>query len=376
MNALVEQAQAFIPTLQQKAGETERQGKVSPEIVSALRDKGLLNLLSPARHGGGETDFTTAFQVAATLARGCMSTGWVATVGNVHNWMATGLTQECQTAYFADENVFSSASFAPTGTAKMTADGFVANGTWGFLSGVDHAQWAFVTAIVSESIDGRNPGPWFLMVPVADIKVHDDSWHVTGMAGTGSKSVTLADTFVPLERAVELAEFMAGRGPGVGSHEGNLYGAPFRPVLVAVLAAPILGAAQAAVEHFTEYTRKRVVKMTGGQQAQDAMSQATVAEVSATVHAAQLILQAIFNRLDDPAPLSPEEQAQIPRDTSYAVKLLVEAVNKIIANAGGTAAQLDNPLQRIWRDVQVASNHAAVNFSTNMQSWGASVLTK
>jgi alkylation response protein AidB-like acyl-CoA dehydrogenase len=169
---------------------------------------------------------------------------------------------------------------------------------------------------------------------------------------------------------------MAGRGPGVGSHDGNLYGAPFRPVLVAVLAAPILGAAQAAVEHFTEYTRRRVVKMTGGQQAQDAMSQAVVAEVSATVHAAELILQAIFNRLDDPVPLSPEAQAQIPRDTSYAVKLLVDAVNKIIANAGGTAAQLDNPLQRIWRDVQVASNHAAVNFSTNMQSWGASVLTK
>ena len=375
MNSLVKEAQSFIPTLQQQAGQTEREGKVSVEMMSALRNKGLLNLLTPKRHGGGETDFTTAFQVAATLARGCMSTGWVATVGNVHNWMATGMTEECQQAYFANEDVYSSASFAPTGTAMMATDGFVANGTWGFLSGVDHAQWAFVTAIVSESIDERNPGPWFLMVPVADIKVHDDSWHVTGMAGTGSKSVTLTDTFVPLERAVELPKFMAGRGPGSGSHNAKLYSAPFRAALVAVLAAPILGAAQAAVQHFTEYTRKRVVKMTGGQQAQDAMSQATVAEVSAAVHAAELILQAIFRRLDDPAPLLRDEQAQIPRDTSYAVKLMVDAVNKIIANAGGTAAQLDNPLQRIWRDVQVASNHAAVNFSTNMQTWGASVLT-
>ena len=374
MSIFVEEAKTLSPQLATAAHDTERAGVVAAQVVTQLRDQGLLNLLSPKIHSGAETDFLTAFNVARELAKGCMSTAWITTVANVHNWMATGFSEVGQNEYFANEQVFAAASFAPTGSAKMVTDGFVANGTWGFLSGVDHADWVFVAARVTDSIDERPTGPWFLMVPSTEIQRLDDSWQVAGLSGSGSKSIVLDNLHVPIHRAAYLPALRQGEGPGAGLHSGALYQAPFFPALLVVLAAPILGATEGALENFIRYTKSRVVKMTGGQQAEQASSQIVVAEVAATIHAAALILIDIVARVDGPTPRSTMDHADIARDTAYAVRALNNAMQQIISNAGGSSAQLDNPIQRAWRDVQVASNHAALNFSTNMQTWGAAAL--
>ncbi len=360
--------------LAEQAPAANAQGYVSSEMLAKMRDAGLLNLLSPECFQGQELGFESVLDSAATLAHGCMSSAWVATVGVVHNWMAAGFSEQAQQEYFADPNVYSSASFAPTGQATMTPEGFVANGRWGFLSGVDHADWIFVCALVAESTDDRPAGPWFLMVPISDVEVDQASWDVAGLRATGSKDVVLENVAVPMHRAAFLPKLGAGQGPGAHVHSGATFKTPFQPALIAVLAAPILGAAQQAVAEFRRYTARRVVKMTGGKQADQIPSQIVLAQVSAQVHSAGLMLRHIMRSLDAGKVDGPLGFAQVNRDVAYLTRELIAAVNTIMANSGGGALQAANPIQQIWRDVNAAGNHAALNWSTQAQQWGRMAL--
>ena len=62
--------------------------------------------------------------------------------------------------------------------------------------------------------------------------------------------------------------------------------------------------------------------------------------------------------------------AQIPRDSAFAMQLLVRAIDIVFENLGGAALQETNPIQRIWRDVHAAKAHAAVNWNTQALAWG------
>ena len=377
MPNLLAQARDMIDELADEATQCEQACQVLHERVDKLRSAGLLNMLSPAQFQGGERSFTEQFEITAAIAEGCMSTSWVATVGNVHNWVATQFSSQAQAEYFADPNVFSSASFAPTGTATLTTGGMIADGRWGFLSGVDHADWVFLSGLVKDSPDDRPTGPWVMMLPIEDVAIDHDSWHVTGMSGSGSKSVVVEEKFVPAHRALFLPLLMTDQGPGRSEYSPGLFHAAAFPALVAVLAAPILGAAKGALKHWSEYTKARVVKNSGAAQSAQVATQIQYAEVAAEINAAELVLAQIFQQIDrgPENPLTEEERAAVPRDTAFAVQLLVKASNTMIASAGGTAAQLSNPIQRAWRDIQVASNHATLNWHSSAQNWGAWKLT-
>jgi alkylation response protein AidB-like acyl-CoA dehydrogenase len=63
------------------------------------------------------------------------------------------------------------------------------------------------------------------------------------------------------------------------------------------------------------------------------------------------------------------------RDAAYAARLLVGAVDDLM-RAGGTAAQdKGNKLQRCWRDVTIASSHAALGFERSAQAFTETLLS-
>ena len=370
----VGKARALQPVLRARARAHELGGSLDTEIVAKLRTNGLLNLVTPEVFGGQETNYTTLAATIAEIAEACMSTAWVAAVANAHNWMVTGFSERAQQEYYQDQAVFSSASFAPTGTATLVPDGLIADGRWSFLSGVDHAQWVFLTGLAAQSPDARPAGPWCMMIPIDAVRIDHDSWQVAGLSGTGSKDVILNHVEVPAHRTVYLPTLRSNQGPGQGSHTGQLFSTPFHAALISILAAPILGAGRGALNQFKTYTKDRVVKMTGERHAEQAASQLILAECAAAIEAADAVLERTFYAIDQIRPPLPELVGKVPRDTAYAVRLIYQAVNMMMANAGGNSAKLENPLQRSWRDIQTASNHAALNWASAAQQWGKGVL--
>jgi 3-hydroxy-9,10-secoandrosta-1,3,5(10)-triene-9,17-dione monooxygenase len=343
--------------------------------MAELDERGLLSLIKPRIHGGDEFDFTAVLEVCGTLSEGCMSTGWVATVCNVHHFVAGLFPGDAQADYFADPAVRSAASFAPSGSATAVDDGWLVTGRWGFGSGVDHARWCFLTAMVADPPDGRPAGPWMTMVPVEDLTIDHASWNVTGLRGTGSKDMVLHDVFVPSHRSVFLPLLFGADGPGRGMYDSSIFDTPARPALIAVLAAPPLGAARAAVEHLTDRMARRRHAMTGARQAEQESARSALATAAAHVDAAWLLLRDVFLRLERyTVDISPEQGSRINRDSSFALQMAMTAADIVQAASGGAGLRETDPTQRIWRDIHAASVHAGVYWPTVSADWGREAL--
>ena len=114
-----------------------------------------------------------------------------------------------------DPNTMASTSYAPTGQARAVSGGFRLSGRWSYSSGVDHCDWVIVGALVPDEEPG-GLGPEFrsFLVPRGDFAVDQASWHVTGLAGSGSKDVVVADAFVPEYRTHSSTQVYERADPG------------------------------------------------------------------------------------------------------------------------------------------------------------------
>src|SRR5438105_10437397 len=115
---LVERARAMAPEIRALAEETEKSRKIAPHIIQKFRDAELLRVTRPKEFGGFEYDGETALRIALVISAACASTGW-AVNGAVSNGRSMShFPIETQREIWAtDDDPFSCACFAPTGTA-------------------------------------------------------------------------------------------------------------------------------------------------------------------------------------------------------------------------------------------------------------------
>src|SRR5438552_5927293 len=201
---LVERARAMVPEIRALAEETERNRKIPPHIIAKFREAELLRTTRPKEFGGFEYDGETALRIALTISAACASTGW-AVNGAVSNGRSMShFPIETQREIWAgDEDPFSCACFAPTGTATPVDSGYLLNGSWSFASGVDHASWAYLGAFITPPDKQPPPDPHlreggprqapegaFFLLPIGDCEIIDN-WFVNGLCGTGSKDIAV-----------------------------------------------------------------------------------------------------------------------------------------------------------------------------------------
>ena len=141
----------LLPAFRQRAQETEDARVVPAESVKSLEESGFFRLLQPSAYGGLEADPVTFFTAVRLIASACGSTGWVASVVGVHPWQLALFPEQAQDdVWGADPATRMSSSYAPTGRAKLTDQGYILDGRWSFSSGCDHASLVLLVGIVTE----------------------------------------------------------------------------------------------------------------------------------------------------------------------------------------------------------------------------------
>lgn len=362
---LVGRARRLVPVLAGRAGEAERLRRLPEETVSDLRENGLLRVGKPARFGGYGLDYDTIWEVGLCLAEGCGSTGWVYMVSQIHDYQAGVAPFEAQEEFFSDPDLMSSSAFAPTGTLTPADGGWRLAGAWPFSSGADHATWHLLGGVVP----GR--GLVLSVVPRTEASVVDD-WFVSGLSGTGSKTILIErPVFVPAHR------WIPASGDGnkeMRDHHGRpSYGAPLSSILSFSLCAPLIGIAQAAVEEFAAQAAERRLP-NGGALRELQSVQMRLAESAAEVDAARTLCRALIEehaeRGAGETPFTLEDRARFRRSHAYAARLSVSATNRLFDGAGGGALYAHNPLQRFHRDVNAGSHQVAIGWDDNATLYG------
>ena len=167
----------------------------APEVLSAMADRGLLRLVVPTASGGHQVGHAAFMEFAAAIAEASGSAAWTAMTCNEEAGIAAAYLDPHDVAavYAQQPNVIIAGSGVPNGRATKVEGGWRVTGRWGFVSGCTVAdRWVLVSLV-----EGTRPAAMCAALVPAVAEQIDDTWHTTGLRGTGSHHVVLEDQFVP-----------------------------------------------------------------------------------------------------------------------------------------------------------------------------------
>ena len=377
IDELVLRATVIGSFVRDRAERTEVDRQVSSEAVAQMRDAGLFRIMQPTMYGGYEYGFDALIRVVGAVAAGCGSSGWVFSLGIVHQWLMATFPKQAQDEYWSDPDAIAAGSYAPVGKALAVDGGYRLSGNWSFTSGCDHAQWLLLGGMIPPVGEGLPPRPGFFLLPRKDVQI-DDNWFTMGLAGTGSKNSIVTDIFVPTYRVVPFAELLAGTTPGASIHENPMYRQSMMAALPFALVAPILGMAQGALSDFVEMAKVRTtrgaVAGANNRMAEFATIQSRVAEATGSIDAAHLmIFDALKNALvaaegGNRANLDLRLRNRLGQ--AFSVRLLVQAIDALFLASGGQGIFTGKPIQRAWRDAHAGAVHVSMNWDAVSTMYG------
>ncbi|HEY2592949.1 MAG TPA: acyl-CoA dehydrogenase family protein [Chloroflexota bacterium] len=364
-------ATALTDQFRARALQTEQLGRLPDETVAELLEVGIARVLVPRQWGGLELAFQDVIDVLTAIGQSCMSTAWCAALYAEHPWILAHLDERAQADVWSDgPDVPVCMSVGAFGTATRVADGFELEGTWPFVSGCDHAPW-FLLATAWDDAAGHHTG--LCLVPRSDVHIDHASWHVAGLRGTGSKTLSVRRSRVPTYRMRD-SELLVAAPLFPGRPTPPVFCQPFGGSLGLVLAAVAVGGAEGAVEQFRGHAAQRVLRYQNRVQAADPAAHLDLAESTLRVTSARLLLEDacdVVRRAGERSEqLSVATLAELRARKAFVVRLCAEAVDRLFASSGGGALQETHPLQRLWRDVHAIQAHAGMSWNAHAQNYG------
>jgi alkylation response protein AidB-like acyl-CoA dehydrogenase len=370
---LRQRAEDMIAGLEARAGETEALRKLPPATIADIKAAGLHRICQPRRFGGAEAPLDVAVDIVATLARGCASTAWVVGVFADHSIIVGMMEPGCVDDIWAtDRDATISAAFAPTGTGERVEGGWRISGRWGWSSGSDHADWYLLVTPLPDPANDGAIATYFCLVEREFVAV-EDTWHVMGLAGTGSNDLIVADAFVPDYRAMPTKRAHEGAVARGRTDVAALYRLPHVSCVPFLLAAPSLGVAQAVLDSHVAYIGSHP-STRGTAVGELATMQMHVAEAAAEIDAARLLAQRhcreAMDAMAEGRTLTMAERARGRRDQAYVARLCQRAVDRLFTAGGGGVLSTKSEMQRRFRDMHAIAAHIALNWDISATTYG------
>lgn len=373
--ALIERTSALKPMVAAHAREAESLRKPVDSVWAAIRETGVFYQFVPKRFGGLEFDVESFVDIVLPIAEGCASTGWVTSFCMEHNWLLGLFPEQGQAEIFSEyPYIVAPGVTQPPGRAVKVDGGYRVSGRWKWGTGVMHSDWVLAAALVVH--DGP-PAMLFVALPITQAQIID-TWHVDGMVATGSNDVLVEDVFIPEHRAVSQLDMRDGVAPGALLHGGPLYKMPMLPFKALTAAIPAVGVARNAVGLFRESLAQRIVLGTDVKQAEKPAAQMRLAMADTQARTAELLIRDVARVLPTfgqrGAPATVDERIALRMQIAYAVDLCRTAVRTVCDAAGSSAHNLDNPLQRAQRDINVMASHVVYDMDQATELRGRALI--
>lgn len=359
----VEAARALQATLRARADEIEQARRLPADLSERFAEAGFYRLCVPAAYGGLESAPAVTAETIETLARADGSAAWCVFIAATSGTALAALPPESARAVFAHERVLLSGVFAPRGVAEREGDAFRVNGEWAWGSGTQNADWVLCGCRLHEAgaplVDAHGaPRQAMMLVPAAEVEFLD-TWHVSGLCGTGSTDFAVRGALVPEACAV---------GVLARPLERPLYAFPQFGLLAMGIAAVSLGLARHAIDALIELANAKKPDGSGRTLAERTSTQSEVARAEASWRSARLFfyasLEGAWRTAQATGRLEVPERRDLRLATTHATHACAEIASAMYRLGGGSAVYRRSPLQRIFRDANVATQHMMVSPST------------
>ncbi|GIP26888.1 hydroxylase [Paenibacillus sp. J23TS9] len=340
--------QQEIISIREQSGQMEREGVITPEALQYIYDKKLFHLFVADDLDGNMTPLPEAIRIFQECSRIDGSFGWLVTIGAGGGYFAPFMTMEIGRKVFSSSDAVIAGSGAPTGTARKVDGGYMVSGRWKYCSGSTHATTFTANAVLDQEetrLDsGETPELVTLIMQPDQVRIQKD-WNTFGLKATASHSMVVTDAFIPDEMTFSFTEFR--------SHEDELlYRYPFLPFAQTSFAGVAMGLAdhflEAAEEQLRSRGNERVLAKLDEQKKEFAHQQ----------DAFYMVLDKSWEELGHKGRLSPEMEQRISSECVTAAKASLDCGLRLFPMLGLSACMEDTDVNRIWRDLQTACQHA------------------
>jgi alkylation response protein AidB-like acyl-CoA dehydrogenase len=361
---MVELARDLRPQIQVHADETERLRRLPDAVVRLLRGSGFFGMARPVEYGGLGIDLLTTMRAVEEISVADASTGWCAAIGS-GSIGALRLRDEVAREIFKPGTALAGVG-SPSGRATPVDGGYRVTGRWSYASGCQHSDWLFAGTVVFDGdaprvLDGR-PDIRVVIVPVSDIEIID-TWHVSGLRGTGSHDVAMHDLFVPEARTSIM------RLDGGGADNGGPAEVPMFTLFGLALVPVAFGAARRAIDELIALAQGKTPMMSGSKLQDKPVFQHELARAEGDLQAGRAYLYdavaEMLERVSRNQAVDMAMRGRVKLATTHGVALAADAVDIAYRLGGGTSNFEHSVIQRCFRDVHAVTQHfvvAATNY--------------
>lgn len=367
---LLRHARELGPLIAESAAEGERERRVPPRVVAALKDAGIFRTLQPRRWGGSELPPTALYAAEMAVGMADMSSAWIVGVLGIIPWAVALFDDRAGAEVWGhDPSSLVCCALRRAGTAVPVEGGFRLSGQWAYASGCQHADWALLGG-------GAGPPPegdYLMLVPKRDFAILD-TWQVAGLKATGSHDLVVKDAFIPAYRAHRMVDLFDCKGPGQAVNTAPIYRLPFGLVFAGGVANAAVGALQGMLDRLVgEIAAQR------GPRRPDPDLTLVCAEAATTIDEAKAVVERNFARLlahAEAGAVPPiEERLQVKYQLSLNTERCRVAANKLLEASGASGLYTSrHPYGRIVADITAARQHITNNVALHARDWGQVML--
>ncbi len=359
-----ERVESIAPTLRAHGRESVELRTLAPGSVAALEEIEAFKLSGPREVGGLDAHPTTQLEAFVDLARADVSAGWCTMVQSMVAGLAGAHLRDGEVldrAFGSSYPKFSGTT-NPEGTAQPCEDGYRLNGRWSYASGIRHCDWVLGGVRLldehgQQRTDEQGAPLWTAMaIPTDGIEI-EDSWHVTGLQGTGSPHYRANDLVLSGDHQMPFG----GANPRRGSAWFDI---PMTTFLVVGVAASCIGIAERALEVFREHSTR--VRFSTGKAV--GMRSAVRNDYSVAAHGVEAarvyaghVLAGAWEQRQRGEPITRADESRIRAMGSWVGDVCLDAVRSCYRGLGAAANFSDHPMDQINRDMLAASNHVFIS---------------
>lgn len=355
---VLDAAMGLAPLIQEHSSLGEEHRRVPPAIIEAMKDAGLVRMMTPKSLGGLELDPVTSARVFEEIARFDSAASWILQAANSGDFYCARLPDEGVAEIYAEgpDTMIALCTNQPM-TGTPADQGYRVSGQSPLGSAISDADWVMV---LMQPSDERGLRAAFL--PRADVTV-EDTWDSLGMRGTDSNTAIIENAFVPAARTWQLQPTFEA-----GSHfQGPLYQYPSLGEGIVVLAPVALGVARLAIDEFKRLALGKTPFMSATTLSERPVAQQALGKAEAVLLAARTFFYVTateaWERTLARQPSTRMEKGQLMLAAVHLMQSCAEAVDLVCGVAGTSGIYTRSPLERAFRDVHTARHHGWVSQS-------------
>ncbi|MFI0469528.1 acyl-CoA dehydrogenase family protein [Saccharopolyspora sp. 5N102] len=361
---------ALAPELRKRSVEIEQSRRLPSDVVELIRGAGVFRMGFAKEFGGADLTSMEQTRVLEALSYGDTSVGWCGMIGMDSGLYSAYLSKTAVQEMFPTPDMSTGGLINPNGRAERVRGGYRLTGHWNLGSGTTHADW--ISAGAHTYTDGQqdvnangNPNWRVMLVRPSEVKLID-TWHSTGLAGSGSLDYEISDVFVPEAHTFSFGTALSRSGP-LSAPDALMRKMPGVP----------LGAARAALDFARDIARTKVNRLTGAPWSDDYRVQFALGECEMDFitmrHAVYGSLEHRWKRLEAGAAfedLTPDERVETVLLALKAFRGALSIVRRLYDLLATTSIYKPSPMDRWLRDLNTMCQHVMAQ-DVIVQSAGA-----